>query len=234
MPKKKRWSYRRLHKETKSTPSPSTVYSTVSTISTDDIVGKKGCKKSTMSKELRMLDGSVKEREQKGTGTDSGNRLVHWDSMEKMISDNCVCKSCGGGLRLFESTVGVATEVALKCLDCSKAICNLVRRTDYKKLKFRQNSSESYSLNCQFVMALMQLGCGNAESETLMNFLELPHGSTFKRSTFSRIQAAIRPVIKAISDKSMLNAMMDEIVSTHGHEKLAEYKLKNSVQKMFH
>ena len=98
-----------------------------------------------------------------------------------------------------------------------------MRRTDYKDLKFRVDSTESYSLNCQFVLALMQIGGGNAESETLLNFMELPHGSTFKRSSFSRVQSAIRPTIKAISDESMLQARKDEIRATHGENKLTQY-----------
>ena len=174
-----------------------------------------------------MLESGVKERELP-TSMDSGNRLVHWDSTKQLITENCACKICGGNLRLSEQTVGVATEVILRCIDCRNKKSNLVRRTDYKNLKFRPNSTESYSLNCQFILALMQIGCGNAESETLLNFLELPHGSTFKRSSFSRVQSAIRPLIKAISDDSMLLAREEEIKATHGENKLVEYLEKKT------
>ena len=85
----------------------------------------------------------------------SGNRIVHWDSLQLLVESNMMCKKCGGDVSIRETTVGIATEVNLACKYCNIKKTNNVRRTDSKKYKFRSDSSESYTLNCQFVLALM-------------------------------------------------------------------------------
>ena len=142
-----------------------------------------------------------------------------------------MCKFCGSELDLMETTVGIATEVHLVCkrIKCSLNKKNLVRRTT----KFRKGSSESYALNCQLVLALMQIGCGNAESETMLNFLDLPHGSTFKKSTFSRIQSALRKETVLISDESMTKATGAEIEATVSEDLYKKWlKKKNTANEI--
>ena len=159
---------------------------------------------------------------------DSGNHIVHWDSVKNLISENCICKFCGSELDLMETTVGIATEVHLVCkkVKCSLNKKSLVRRTT----QFRKGSSESYALNCQLVLALMQVGCGNAESETIINFLDLPHGSTFKKSTFSRIQSALRKEIVFISDESMEEATAKEVEATVSEDLYKKWLKKENVR----
>ena len=103
-----------------------------------------------------------------------------------------------------------------------------MRRTKYEKLLYDKRSSESHAINCQFVLSLMQIGGGNAESEILLNFLDLPHGSTIRRFTFSRIQTAIRAEIKNISDESMIKSRNKEIKATIG-ERLFKNFLKKKL-----
>ena len=79
----------------------------------------------------------------------------------------------------------------------------LCEKNEFQRTRFQKKSNESYALNCQFVLALMQLGGGNSESETLLNFLNLPNGSAFKKKTFGRVQDAIRKEIVKISNDSM-------------------------------
>ena len=69
----------------------------------------------------------------------------------------------------------------------------------------------------------MQIGGGNVESEILLNFLDLPHGSTFRKSTFSRIQSAIREEIKSISNDSMIKSRDKEIKATIGERMFAKF-----------
>lgn len=127
---------------------------------------------------------------------DSGNRIVHWDSLCSMIGSNVVCRDCGGDVKLTEATTGIATQIKLTCKSCAMMKKSLVRRTAAKKQKFRMDSSESFALNCQFVIGLMQVGGGSAEAGVLLTFLDLPHSSTYQRHTFAKVQLAIRPEIK--------------------------------------
>ena len=65
----------------------------------------------------------------------------------------------------------------------------------------RANSSASYAINCQFVLAMMQVGAGSSEAGLLLIFLDLPHSSTFQKTTFSKVQMAMRPSINELSEK---------------------------------
>ena len=76
------------------------------------------------------------------------------------------------------------------------------------------------------MLALMQTGCGAAEASTLLTFLDLPHSHTFQKSSFRRIQLAIRNSIKLLSDEAMQKARDEEIEILLGEEKFQKYKNK--------
>ena len=78
------------------------------------------------------------------------------------------------------------------------------------------DSSKSFALNCQFVIGLMQIVDGSAKAGTLLTFLDLPHSLTFQRHTFPKVQLAIHPEIKRVSDKSMSEARDEEVKATIG------------------
>jgi hypothetical protein len=63
----------------------------------------------------------------------------------------------------------------------------------------QKNSSESFALNCQFVLRLMQIGEGSSEAGVIFTYLDLPHSSTFHKNTFPRVQDAIRLSIIKVS-----------------------------------
>ena len=46
---------------------------------------------------------------------DSGNRLLHWDSLKKLICSNVHCLKCGSEVNLYEDTIGNAIQVGLTC-----------------------------------------------------------------------------------------------------------------------
>ena len=232
MPKKMRWAYRRKRSDEKKgclknrdltisiSPQPPNV--SPDTAASSEITIRKG--QSSLKRELLGLGQGV--REKRYTPMESGNRIIHWGSLQKMVCENTQCKFCGAPVDLLEHTNGVSTEVQLLCRNknCGMHVRNDLKRTKYKEKKFRADSSESYALNCQFALGLMQIGCGNSESETLLNFLDLPHGGTFKRTTFSRLQSAVRSTIVKISDRSMEDARHEELKKTYGEEVLEKYK----------
>ena len=46
---------------------------------------------------------------------ESGNRILHWNSLASLVTENLVCRICGSEVKFTEKTVGVATEVSLCC-----------------------------------------------------------------------------------------------------------------------
>ena len=98
-------------------------------------------------------------------------------------------------------------------------------------MNVRKDSTASFCINVQFVLALMQMGGGNCESETMISFLDLPHASTFKTKSFSFIQSAIRKEIVEISNASMKDALEDEIERTVSKEVFEDYKNKKTTSK---
>ena len=183
--------------------------------------------RTSIARELQRLNNDVREQPN-NSSKDSGNRIVHWDSLKSLVSSNAVCKLCGSEIAMSEKTIGVATQVSLCCRNiyCGVIKKNYVRRTNYVQNNFRIDSSESYALNCQFVLALMQTGCGASEASVNLTFLDLPHASTFQKSTFPRVQSAIRPFIKALSEKIMREAREKEVLTTIGQEKFIDWKEK--------
>jgi len=77
----------------------------------------------------------------------------------------------------------------------------------------------------------MQVCCGSAEAGVLLTFLDLPHNSTFQRNIFSRVQLAIRPGIKNVTDKCMTESRNEEVRATVGEEKCLQWKNKTIEEK---
>ena len=184
-------------------------------------------KSTTLKREIKgLFDTQQPERRSPKVEEDLGNRLIHWTSLQNLVHENCKCKKCNGPVRMLERTVGISTEVTLTCNDCNVKENSFVRRTKYDRLSFHKSSSESHAINCQFILALMQIGGGHSESEILLNFLDLPNASTFKKKTFSRVQTAIRTVIETISNDSMIQSRNEEIKATIGETLFAKFLKK--------
>ena len=66
-----------------------------------------------LKRELHVLNSGT--REQSYVHKDSGNRIIHWDSLKSLIQTNLVCRKCGSDIVLKEYTVGIATKVELTC-----------------------------------------------------------------------------------------------------------------------
>ena len=183
--------------------------------------------KKKLSREVKSLNMNIKDRE--FSKKDSGNRIIHWDSMKSLVCSNLCCNRCGSGVKLNEKTVGIATQVGIVCnnSNCGLNEKNIVRRTDYSRNgEIRKDSSASFALNCQFILFLMQIGGGATEAGLAVTYLELPHSSTFEKTTFKRVHKAIRPAIVNVTDQSMKEGREEEILATVGKENFDKWKEK--------
>lgn len=209
---------------------------------TNDVDGKKNVtndvaltngtkpKKNNLIREINELHKDTRDRSNEYLKKCSGNRLVHWDSLKSLISTYTVCKVCGSSVYIDELTTGIATQIKLTCQNqrcTSKNLKNEVKRTIFKKEKVRVNDpAESYAINCQFVLCLIQNGCGSTEGESLMTYLDLPNAPSFKKKTFARIQEKMRPEIKQMSNKCLEDARNEEIERTIGEEMFKKFEKK--------
>ena len=124
---------------------------------------------------------------------DSGNQIIHWDSLSDSIRFKTKCAQYGAAVSLHELTTGIATT---DHLTCKNQKCNLnehtkINRTELTKYNFRPDSNESFAINCQLVLCLIQMGGASTEADTLLTYLDLPSGHTFFSKQFSTILNAI-------------------------------------------
>ena len=72
---------------------------------------------STLQREINALNTTaVQVRDSRAR--DSGNRIIHWDSLKSIIDNNLCCKFCGDNVCLSNSSTGIATEVQISCKSC--------------------------------------------------------------------------------------------------------------------
>ena len=179
-----------------------------------------------------LLNNDVPEypsKKKTTTPKDSGNRLLHWDSLKSTIENSTRCYKCGKNVVLTELTIGIATQVTLTCQNsrCNSSNSNKVKKTSVMKNKFcRNDTAEMFAINCQFYLSLLQTGCGSTEADTFISFLDLPNGSSYKSRHFARIQNAIRPDIVKISDSCMDKARHEEIRTTLGEDLYKDFLQK--------
>ena len=155
-----------------------------------------------------------------------GNRIVDISSLITMVKKNTLCKYCGSKVKINEETVGVATTVKLSCTKCTmkrETECVRTKLNSTKNGK-KYNTVELYFINTMLVLGIQQIGGGPAECEVLLTYLGLPHGVSFGRKSFSRIEHKLGDIIKKISDKSMADGIDDEVRLTRTVEDYTKWK----------
>ena len=140
---------------------------------------------------------------------DSGNQLINWHSLNTLMRCNMNCARCGGDVMLQEKmTTGIATSVYVTCKNqqCNLNKSSKINRMKFMKYNFWSDSNESFAINWQLVLSLIQMEYGYTEADMLLMFLELLNMHTFHTKTFTWVSNAIRWEINEISNKSMQDA----------------------------
>ena len=142
-------------------------------------------KANNLTQEMNKLHNETRDHSNEYLKKCAGNRLIHWDSLKRLICTSTVCNQCGSSVYIDELTTGIATQIKLTCQNrrcTSKNLKNKVKRTMFQKEEIRTDDpAESYALNCQFVLSLIQNGCGSTEAESIMIYLDLPNAPSFKK-----------------------------------------------------
>ena len=172
---------------------------------------------------------TVVSPEQQINNTDSqnlGNRLIDFHSLIDVVESNTLCRFCGSRVKVSEETVGIATSIKLNCTKCS-----LNKSTKCKRTKLDRNAAnkkwkvvESFAANVQLVLGLQQIGGGPADCQVITSYLELSHSSSFSRKSFSRIGSKLGPIIRSVCDRSMKDAVEEEVRLTRSPHDFIKWK----------
>ena len=129
-------------------------------------------------------------------------------------------------LHLTKKTIGIATEIQCQCSVCgSQPIfeTNASRTTLGRSHSYVTN--KSYELNCMFLLALQLLGGGGADVEVLLGFLNVPHGSTLRSTTFHRLETKLSPIICSITENEINKALQEEVfLQLQKENRVSDYK----------
>ena len=98
--------------------------------------------RSQCKRELQMLTSITRSRVRKKprhneeleasvqvSHSDEGNRLIHLQSLVKLVEENAVCRNCHSPLQFTENTIGIATSMILSCEKCKISKKTLNMRT---------------------------------------------------------------------------------------------------------
>ena len=85
-----------------------------------------------------------------------------------------------------------------------------------------------------FLLALQLLGGGGADVEVLLGFLNVPHGSTLRLTTFHCLEQKLSPIICSITENEINKALQEEVfLQLQRENRVSDYKkwiLKENIE----
>ena len=107
------------------------------------------------------------------------NVIVNVDLLKSLVSRDLVCGVCHHRVEMVVSTIGLATNLRLKCSYCTKLQQPCCKRPA-ESLSHHGNSFAAYDINQMFVLGLQSNGLVYDGSDSLCGFLGLkkPWGKT--------------------------------------------------------
>jgi hypothetical protein len=105
--------------------------------------------------------------------TSNHNVIVNVDLLKSLVSRDLVCGVCHHRVEMVVSTIGIATNLRLKCSYCTKLQQPCCSRPAESLLGQHGNSYAAYDANQMFVLGLQTNGLGYDGSDSLCGFLGL-------------------------------------------------------------
>jgi hypothetical protein len=131
--------------------------------------------------------------------------VVNVDLLKSLVSRDLVCGVCHHRVEMVVSTIGLATNLRLKCSYCTKLQQPCCKRPA-ESLSHHGNSFAAYDINQMFVMGLQSNGLGYDGSDSLCGFLGLkkPWGKTGYQSLERRVGEHLMPLTRDIIMANLL------------------------------
>ena len=113
---------------------------------------------------------------------DSGNQILHWDSLQKLIETNIKCSHCDSTVSFDESAVEITMPTKLTCKNKSFILnhSNEIRRTKFTE----KRSNKSFTINYQLVLGWIQMGCRLTKADIFLTFWTYLTHTNFTQSIF--------------------------------------------------
>jgi len=135
--------------------------------------------------------------------------IVETDPLQLLISSNCVCKLCGGGMSLTFRSIGIATTPHLECDKCEfQSVCDIETTT---LPRGRHPRTSDYAVNCQHVAACISSGDGGTEAGRILGLLDLPNYATMEKHTFPTVEYMMHGKLQDVSKRALEDNLREEV-----------------------
>jgi hypothetical protein len=140
--------------------------------------------------------------------------ILNTDNIQELISDAAVCRFCRRKTLSFTvENVGITSIPAIQCLTCDRDKRVLPPTTAlYEESKQRRLTD--YAANVLFVLGFLSVGDGGREDERLLGLLDLPNLTSMEKTTFTRIENEIAPMIIKIAEDCLRDNLVAEVESS--------------------
>ena len=137
-------------------------------------------------------------------------------------------------IKLTVDTVGIATE--LKC-SCNNEHFFVTKRKQIKwQDKTRKNAGVKFASNVLFCLALQLIGGARSEADTILSYLNHPHGSSIKNRMLT-VENKLGHVIRDIGSEQMRAALEEEIleqlIEESREEDFVKWKRGEKIRRVF-
>jgi len=147
--------------------------------------------------------------------------IIENDSLRDLIVDNCRCAHCGGCLQLHFKSIGIATTPVLSCSGCKLVCHSSIERTTLPRGKHPRTSD--FSVNCQYVAAVVASGDGGSEAGRILGLLDLPNYATMEKYTFPKVEFMMSGQIQEVTKAALEANLLEEVRLTMQDDDDSDY-----------
>lgn len=145
--------------------------------------------------------------------------IIENSSFIDLVETALVCKKCRGKVVASISTTCVASTPIVDCSKCSmQYIPESSFKTDLPDDNRSQRKMTDHGVNILYVLAFIASGDGGVEAQKVLGFVGLPNYCSMEKTSFPRIERAMDPYIRQITDAALREQMVKEVEATVGKD----------------
>ena len=143
-----------------------------------------------------------------------------------------MCRKCKGELQFSFSSVGIWSQPTLMC---TRKGCGNKKESSKPELLVASTKKTSHTrltdfpVNILYVLGFLSVGDGGTEAQRVLGMLDLPNLTSMEKSTFSKIEQEVAPVIVSIAEEAMFDNLVEEIRNSDHPEEFDIDKWKKAV-----